>query len=148
MSGRARLDAMRPRTPGRTRTADPRPPDQFPTRGNYLGYLAFGAAAGLLLLIGLGGPLRAVWTLGEHDPAKWEAFLASYRGPGALVFHVFLLVAIVWFAIRFFRVFPKTQPPTIGPFKRPPDAFFAVAFGVAFALATALASMILGGALL
>jgi fumarate reductase subunit C len=147
MSGRARVDAMRPHQPGRTRTADPRPPDLFPTRGNYLGYLAFGAAAGLLMLVGF-GILRAVWTLGEHDPAKWQAVLDSYKTPAMLLLHVFLLVAIVWFALRFFRVFPKTQPPKIGPFKRPSDVFFAVAFGFAFALATALASLVLGGALL
>jgi len=147
MSGRARLDAMRPHKPGSTRTADPRPPDQFPTRGNYLGYLSFGAAAGLLMLVGC-GILRAVWTLGEHDPARWQAVVDSYKTPAMLVLHLFLLAAIVWFALRFFRVFPKTQPPMIGPFKRPPDAFFAVAFGVAFTLATAIASLILGGALL
>ena len=64
-----------------------------------------------------------------------------------MVFHLVSLIAMVWFALRLFRVFPKTQPPRIGPFPRPPDAFFAVALNGAFVAATALGVALLWGAL-
>jgi hypothetical protein len=147
MSARARLDAMRPSRPGPTRTADPRPPDHFPTRGNYLPYLAFGAAGALLGVIGL-GILHTVWVLGDHDPAAWRAHFAWLGRPGLLIFHAFALLVVTWFAFRLFRMFPKTQPQRIGPLKRPPDAFFLAALGAAFLVATVLASLVLGGAFL
>jgi hypothetical protein len=146
MSGRARVDAMRPARPGRTRTADAKPPDLFPTRGHYLPYIAFGSCGLLLLLVGF-GILRAVWVLGEHDPAAWRDYLALQGHPALMAFHTFALVALTWFALRFFRLFPKTQPPRLGPFRRPPDTFFLVALGAAFAGGTLLALLVIGGAL-
>jgi hypothetical protein len=138
---------MQPSRPGRTRTADPRPPENFPTRGNYLPYIAFGAASSLLLVIGF-GILRTVWVLGEHDPGAWRSHFDGLARPGMLILHAFMLLAVTWFAFRFFRLFPKTQPPRLGPLKRPPETFFLVAFGAAFFVATVLASLVLGGAIL
>lgn len=146
MSARARVDAMRPSRPGRTRTSDPRPPDLFWRRGHYLGYVAFGACGVLLYAVGF-GMLRAAWALGEHDPAAWAAHLESFRAPGWILFHVLELVALTWFTLRFFRLFPKTQPPRLGRFARPPDTFFAFVLNGAFAVATLLAALVLGGAL-
>ena len=83
---RARIDAMRPSRPGPTRTAPPRMPDQFWTRGRYRGYIAFGACGFFLLALGL-LLLRAVWVLGSGDPAAWERLLAGYANPLYLVFH-------------------------------------------------------------
>jgi fumarate reductase subunit C len=146
MTARARVDAMKPSRPGRTRTADASPPPNFWRRGNYLPYLAFGSC-GLLLLLVAFGILRLVWTLGDGDPAAWNAIFESYGHPLFLVFHAFALVALTWFTFRFFRLFPKTQPPKIGPFKRPPDVVFLLGLAGAFTVATTLAALVLGGAL-
>ena len=141
---RARIDAMKPSRPGPTRTAPPRMPDHFPSQGRYRAYLAFGSCGFFLVAVGL-LLLRAVWVLGEKDPAAWERLLTGYANPIYLVFHAIALLALVWFGARFFRIFPKTQPPKIGPFPRPPDAFFAVALHGAFRGATALGAALLWG---
>ena len=141
---RARIDAMKPARAGSTRTAAPRMPDQFWTRGRYLGYIAFGACGFFLMLVPL-GLLRAAWILGSGDAAAWDALLASYAHPVYVAFHALSLLALVWFALRLFRIFAKTQPPKLGPFPRPPDAFFPVALTGAFLAATAGLSAVLWG---
>lgn len=146
MSARPRVDAMKPAAPPPTRTADPRPPDHFPGRGNYVGYVAFGAT-GVLMWLAAFEVLRALRALGAGEEA-WNAMLASFQHPIYLVFHVFLLVGLTWFALRFFSVFPKTQPPRMGPFARPPDVFFKVALNGAFVAVTLLIALVLGGAIL
>jgi fumarate reductase subunit C len=145
MSARARLDAMRPKAPSRTRTADPRPPDQFWTRGNYLGYVAFGSTGVLMILVAL-GILRAANALGRGE-AAWNALMESYSHPLYLWFHAFALAVLTWFALRFFRVFPKTQPPTIGPLRRPPLGLIKVALNGGFVLVSLALALVLGGAL-
>lgn len=146
MSARARVDAMKPSRPGSTRTADPRPPDQFWTRGNYLPYVLFGSCGFLLYAVAF-GVLRAVWVLGERDPAAWKALLASYAHPLYLVFHAFALVALTWFTFRFFRLFPKTQPARIGPAKPPPAPVILFALNAIFVVATLAAALVLAGAI-
>ena len=106
MSARARIDSMRPSRPGATRTAPPRMPDLYPARGRYLPYIAFGSCGLLLLLVGF-GILRGVWVLGEHDPAAWQAHLATYRHPLALLFHLFALVALGWFGAPLLPAVPE-----------------------------------------
>lgn len=146
MTARARLDAMRSRQPGRTRTADPIMPAQYWTRGRYLPYVLFGSC-GLLILAVAFEILHTVWVLGSHDPAAWEAHLASHARPLELAFHFVSLVALTWFGLRFFRLFPKTQPPRIAGAPRPPDLFFTLALNGAFAVATLAILLVLGGAL-
>lgn len=143
---RARVDAMKPAQPGPTRTAPPRMPDQFPGRGNYLGYVAFGMCGFVLYAVSF-LLLRAVWALGTSERA-WVSLMEEFTNPIYILFHVFALVALTWFALRFFRLFPKTQPPRIGPFKRPPDAFFAVALNGGFIAVSALVVAVLWGAVL
>lgn len=146
MSARARVDAMRPAQPGRTHTAAPRMPDQYWTRGRYLPYIAFGSCGFVIFAVAF-GILHTVWVLGEHDPAAWQAHLARYRSVPYLAFHAFALVALTWFGLRFFSLFPKTQPPRIGPFPRPPEIFFTLLLNGAFVVASLLAALVLGGAL-
>ena len=146
MSARARVDSMKPSAPPSTRTADPTPPDHFPGRGNYLSYVAFGAT-GVLMWLAAFQVLRALQALGAGEEA-WNGMLASFRHPAYVVFHVFLLVGLTWFALRFFSVFPKTQPPQMGPFARPPDTFFKVALNGLFVVVTLLIALVLGGAIL
>jgi fumarate reductase subunit C len=124
--------------------APPRMPDQFWVRGRYRGYIAFGACGFFLMAVAL-LVLRTVWTLGHHDAAAWDALLAGYAHPVYVAFHGLALVAVTWFALRFFRLFPKTQPPRIGPLRRPPDLFFAVALNGGFALVSLVAAAILWG---
>jgi fumarate reductase subunit C len=123
--------------------ADPRPPDRFPVGGRYLSYVLFGACGGLLMLSAL-IVLRAVWALGEGEGA-WQELLGQLASPAYVIYHVIAFVGIVWFTLRFFRLFPKTQPPKIGPAPRPPDAFFAVALNGAFAVVTAALAAVLWG---
>ena len=143
---RARIDTMKPSRPGPTRTAPPRMPDQFWTGGRYRAYIAFGACGFFLMMVSF-LLLRVVWVLGRHDPAAWQDLFESFANPIYVLFHLVSLVALVWFGLRFFKVFPKTQPAKIGPFPRPPDAFFAVALNGAFVVATALGVALLWGAL-
>jgi hypothetical protein len=63
------------------------------------------------------------------------------------VFHLFALLALTWFGLRFFGLFPRTQPPRIGPFPRPPDLFFRLALNGAFALVSLAVVLVLGGVL-
>ena len=147
MSARARIDSMRPSGPASTRTAPPRMPNQFWTRGRYRGYIAFGACGFFLMTVSL-VLLRVAWVLGRHDAAAWAELLEDFANPIYVVFHLVSLGAMVWFALRLFRVFPKTQPPKIGPFPRPPDLFFAVALNGAFVAVSALLGAVLWGVLL
>ncbi len=145
-NARPRLDAMRPSQPGPTRTADPRPPDKFPGRGNYLGYVLFGSC-GVFLLLSSILVLRIVWALAAGE-AAWNDLMAQFQNPIYVAYHVLAFVGLVWFTLRFFSLFPKTQPAKIGPAPRPPDAFFAVALNGAFAVVTAALAAILWGAVL
>jgi fumarate reductase subunit C len=146
MSATPRVDAMKPRKAGPTRTAPPRPPDRFPFRGRYLPYILFGSCGIFFLLSGL-ILLRMVWALGD-GAADWQQVLADFARPGYLVYHALAFVGLVWFTLRFFRLFPKTQPPRIGPAPRPPDAFFAVALNGAFVVVSAALVAVLWGAVL
>ncbi len=146
MTARARVDAMKPEAPPPTRTADPTPPPHFPGRGNYFTYVAFGAT-GILMWLGGFQLLHALRALGKGEEA-WNAMLASFANPIYLVFHAFLLFGLTWFSLRFFKVFPKTQPPSFGPFARPSDTFFKVALNGAFVVVSLAIALVLGGAIL
>jgi fumarate reductase subunit C len=145
MSARARVDAMKPHTPGRTRTAPPVLPAQYWTRGRYLPYILFGSCGFLIYAVAF-EVLHAIWVLGNHDPAAWQAHLARLARPAYLLFHFVSLVGITWFGLRFFRLFPKTQPPRIAGAPRPPDLVFTLALNGAFVVMTIAIVLILGGA--
>ena len=145
MARPAHPHAMAPARPGRTRTAPPRMPDQFPLAGRYRAYVLFGAA-GLLYLLAALVALRVVWALGSGE-AAFEAVQRQLAQPLYVLFHALTLAAVCFVAVRFFRLFPKAQPPRIGPLKPPPrpaiaallyGAWIAVAAGMAFALAGGL----------
>jgi len=140
---RPRVDAMRPSRPGPTRTADSRPPDQFPSQGGYPGYLAFGSCGVLLMLSAL-LVLRAARALGAGE-AAWSGYVESMGHPLYLAYHVLAFVGLVWSTLRFFRLFPKTQPPRIGPAPRPPDAFYAVALNGTFVVVSCIVAAVLWG---
>lgn len=142
---RPRLDAMKPRKPGPTRTADPRPPDKFPLGGNYGPYLLFGSCGAFLLLTSL-IVIEFFWSLAGGE-AKYNAFLARIHGPAYQAYFWLALVALVWFTLRFLGLFPKTQPFRMGPFKRPPDAVMLAGLYAAFVVLNLAVAVILGGVL-
>jgi fumarate reductase subunit C len=146
MSARARIDSMKPHSPGRTRTAPPEMPAQYWTRGRYLPYILFGSCGFLIYAVAF-EVLHTVWILGNHDPAAWQAHLDSHRHPLYLLFHFVALVGLTWFGLRFFGLFPKTQPPKIMGAPKPPDLFFTLALNGAFVAATIAIVLVLGGAI-
>jgi len=137
---------MAARNPGRTRTAPPRLPPEFPLRGRYRAYTLFDATGLVYLLLGLLA-VRLARALAA-GPAAWEAAMASYRHPLYLAFHATALVAVVFVGVRFFSLFPKSQPPRIGPLAPPPapvilGALYAVWITVTLALVAILAGWVL-----
>jgi fumarate reductase subunit C len=117
--------AMAAAKPGATRTAPPRMPPEFPLRGRYLAYTLFDATGAVYLLLGLLA-LRLVWAL-------------------YLAFHALALAAVVFVAVRFFRLFPKAQPPKIGPLRPPPQPVIHAMLYAAWALVSVLMTAILAG---
>ena len=140
---RPRLDAMRPKTLGPTRTAAPRPPDRFPFGGNYGPYLLFGSCGAFLLLTSLIA-IEFMWALAGGQ-AKYDAFMARIHGGAYQAYFWIALVALIWFTLRFFRLFPKTQPNRLGPFKRPPNAVLLAGLVGAFVVLNLAVASILGG---
>jgi fumarate reductase subunit C len=141
---RPRLDAMRPKTLGPTRTADPRPPDGFPTSGNYPAYMLFGSCGAFLLLTSLIA-IEFVWAI-NGGQAKYDAFMARIRdSAGYQAYFALALVGLIWFTVRFFGLFPKTQPFRMGPFKRPPDAVMLAGLLAAFVVLNLAVALTLGG---
>ena len=72
------------------------------------------------------------------------AITAQNRFGGRHPLHAVSFVAVVFVGVRFFRLFPKAQPPKVGPIKPPRGPvliamLYAVWIGVAGALALVLA---------
>ena len=142
MARPAHPHAMAPAKPGATRTAPPRMPPEFPLQGRYRAYTLFDATGLVYLLLGLLA-LRLVWALGSGRES-WDAAILSLGHPLYLAFHALAFVSVVFVAVRFFRLFPKSQPPRIGPAKPPPQPvilgmLYAAWFGVTLALGAILA---------
>jgi len=134
--------AMQPSRPGRTRTAPPSLPDRFPFAGRYLVYTLFDLTGLLYLVVGF-VVLRAVWALGS-GPEAWQTLREQFTSPLYVAFHLLTLVAVCFVAVRFFRLFPKAQPPRIGPLKPPPGPvihamLYVVWLGFTLVFATILA---------
>ena len=118
MSRPAHPEAMAPSRPGPTRTAPPSRPAGFPFTGRYRAYTLFDATGLIYLLAGL-LVLRAVWALGS-DPMTWQGVLEAWRNPLYVAFHLLALVSVIFVGVRFFRLFPKAQPPRMGQVRPPP----------------------------
>ena len=142
MARAAHPGAMAPPQPGSTRTAPPKMPNEYPMGGRYAAYTLFDATGIVYMLLGL-LILRAVWALGTGETA-WQGILSGYESPLYIAFHAFSLICVVFVGVRFFRLFPKAQPPQIGPLKPPPQPviaamLYAVWIGVTLALTVVLA---------
>ena len=144
MSRAVHPDAMTPSRPGRTRTAAPQAPSGWYTQPRMLRYLLFDATGIIYLLCGLGA-LRAVWMLGS-GPTAWASFQQEYARAPMIVLHVVCLAAVIFVGVRFFRLFPKSQPAKIGPAKPPPRPIIhAMLYAAWIAVSGGLALILAGG---
>ena len=136
--------AMTPSRPGRTRTAPPQAPSGWFTQPRMLRYLLFDATGVIYLLCGLGA-LRAVWMLGS-GPTAWTSFQQEYARAPMILLHVVCLAAVIFVGVRFFRLFPKSQPAKIGPAKPPPRPIIhAMLYAAWIAVSGGLALIMAGG---
>jgi fumarate reductase subunit C len=145
MAGPANPHSMTPSQPGRTRTAPPQRPGTWPSQARTRLYLLFGATGFFYLLAGMVA-LRVLWTLGE-GPTAWEALMTSLAHPVYIAFHVVSLIAVLFVGVRFFRLFPKSQPARIGPAKPPPGPVILALLYAAWVGVTLLYGAILAGGL-
>jgi len=143
MSRNAHPHAMAPSKPGRTRTAPPQLPDQFPFGGRYLAYTLFDLTGILYVVLGLLA-LCAVWSLGSGE-ADWNAVLERNRNLFSVGFHGIALVGLIFVGIRFFGFFPKAQPPHVGPLKPPPKPVILVGLYALWIGVTVCLSIVLAG---
>jgi fumarate reductase subunit C len=143
MAQAAHPDAMAPARPGRTRTAPPMKPGNWPSSSRYRTYLAFDSTGLVYLLAGF-AVLYAVRQLAA-GPEAWSALLARFASPLWLAFHAFALVCVVFVGVRFFRLFPKAQPPRIGPARPPPRPVLLAMLYAAWLGATLVFLVVLGG---
>ena len=143
MARAAHPQAMQPKKPGTTRTAPPKMPDGFPGKGRYRTYVAFDATGLIYLLMGF-IILCAVWQLGSGE-AGWNGVLDAYQNPIMIGFHLLALVSVIFVGVRFFRLFPKAQPPRIGPAKPPPAAILMAMLYSAWIGTTLVMTWVLAG---
>jgi fumarate reductase subunit C len=121
-------------------------PAEFPLRGRYRAYTLFDATGAIYLLLGL-LVLRQVWALGSGEGA-WDAAMEDLRNPLYLLFHLVAMAAVVFVAVRFFRLFPKSQPPKVGPFRPPPQPVILGLLYAAWILVSLVESAVLAGGIL
>ena len=144
MARAAHPQAMQPKKPGTTRTAPHKMPDGFPGKGRYRTYVAFEATGLIYMLMGF-IILRAVWQLGVGE-AGWSRVMDAYQNPIMIGFHLLALVGVIFVGVRFFRLFPKAQPPRIGPAKPPPAAILtAMLYSVWIGITLVMTWVLAGG---
>ena len=143
MARSAHPEAMAPSRPGSTRTAPPQLPTTFWSTPRMRIYLLFGSTGILYLLVGFVA-LRVAWALAA-GPEAWAALQTSFAHPLYLTFHGLTLIGVIFVGVRFFRLFPKAQPPSIGPVKPPPGPVLYATLYAAWAGITLALLVVLGG---
>jgi fumarate reductase subunit C len=119
-------------------------PDEYPMSGRYRAYTLFDATGIVYLLLGL-LILRAVWALGSGE-AAWDGILEGYQNPIYVAFHAFSLACVIFVGVRFFGLFPKAQPPKIGPVKPPPrPVIAAMLYGAWIGITLLFVAILTGG---
>ncbi len=146
MARPAHPDAMKSSRPSPTRMAPPQMPSEYPMGGRYRAYTLFDATGFVYLLVGLLG-VRVVWALGD-GPVAWAQLQSELQNPLYVGFHLLALLSVLFVGVRFFRLFPKAQPPRIGPAKPPPQPVILGGLYAAWLGVTLLMAAILSGGLL
>jgi len=145
MAGPANPHAMAPPKPGRTRTAPPQMPSSWWGAKRILVYLLFDATGIIYFLVGFLA-IGQINALGD-GPMAWHAAMERLHNPLYIAFNALSLVSVIFVAVRFFRLFPKAQPPTIGPIKPPPAPVIHATLYVVWIGITGLMTAILAGGL-
>ena len=143
--GAAHPEAMAPPKPGRTRTAPPQMPSTWWSAPRIRTYLLFDATGLIYFLIGFHA-IHMIRALGQ-GPEAWQAVMSSLSHPLYILFHLVALASVIFVAVRFFRLFPKAQPPSIGPAKPPPGnvihaMLYVVWIGITLVMSLALSGVI------
>ncbi len=143
MAGPAHPNAMAPPSPGRTRTAPPQTPATWWSSARIRTYLLFDATGILYFLVAFVaiGMIRAL----AAGKEAWKAAMTSLENPIYIAFHVLCLAAVIFVAVRFFRLFPKAQPPDMPV---PPRPIIHATLYVAWIGITVGLTAILAGAIL
>jgi fumarate reductase subunit C len=145
MAGPAHPDAMAPPKPGRTRTAPPQMPASWWGSSRIRTYLLFDATGIIYFLIAFLA-IGLVRALGD-GPIAWHGALSRFDNPIYIAFHILCLISVIFVAVRFFRLFPKAQPPKIGPVAPPPGHVIQAMLYVVWIGITVLMTAILAGGL-
>ena len=145
MAGPAHPQAMAPPNPGRTRAAPPQMPANWWGSRRIRTYLLFDATGIVYFLVAFLA-IRLINALGA-GPEAWNAAMETLENPLYIAFHLLCLVSVIFVAVRFFRLFPKAQPPMIGAVKPPPAAVIHGMLYVVWLVITALMTAILAGVL-
>ena len=92
-------------------------------------------------------PARAPATYAAARRLASAGSLEKLRSPVYIGFHALSLAAVCFVAVRLFSLFPKAQPPRIGPAKPPPapillGMLYAAWLGVTVGLGAILAGWI------
>ena len=145
MAGPAHPHAMAPPKPGRTRTAPPQMPKSWWGASRIRTYLLFDATGFIYFLLGFGA-IAWINALGGGQET-WDAHRAAMGTPGMIVLHAVCFVSVLFVGVRFFRLFPKAQPPSIGPLKPPPGPVIHATLYVLWAVVTIVFGLILAGGL-
>lgn len=145
MAGAAHPEAMAPPKPAKTRAAPPQMPSTWWSAPRIRTYLLFDATGFIYLLVGFVA-IRMIRALAD-GPAAWQSAMTSLEHPIYIAFHVLCFVSVLFVGVRFFRLFPKAQPPSIGPIKPPPGAviqggLYALWIGITVVMSAALAGAI------
>ena len=146
MAGSAHPEAMAPPKPGRTRTAPPQMPSTWWSAPRIRTYLLFDATGVIYFLVGF----LAIKIVGQlaDGPIAWQAQMKALENPLYIAFHALALASVIFVAVRFFRLFPKAQPPSIGPAKPPPGPVIHAMLYVVWLGLTAFISLALAGVIL
>jgi fumarate reductase subunit C len=130
-----------------TRTAPPRPPEGFwLAHPRYRAYVLF-AGSGLTLWLGALILVRGLFALGE-GVAAWDAYLAALASPAGVVAMVVILVAAIFFALRWLWIGVKVATVDLGPIPAPPAPLVFVAHYAGLATLTALVLLVAAGVIL
>jgi len=118
-------------------------PREYPMQGRYRAYTLFDATGVVYGLLGLLA-LRLAWALGSGE-AAWSDAMRTLANPLYLLFHLLALVSVIGVGVRFFRLFPKAQPPRIGPLKPPPGPLIVAGLYSAWIGVTLVLVLVLAG---
>jgi hypothetical protein len=129
----------------RTRAAPPKRPPGLPFgHPRYRKWLIYGATSVFFFL--MAAEFLALWWRLIEGEASWQGARQTLGHPLALVYHLGLLGMVSWFGGRtYFKLFARTQPPRIGPIRRPPLWVFPPVLGFLWLCVTAITTLYLWG---